>query len=114
MVAGGLIVVFTLQAMLTSGSFSFRIVIGALLAAVGGLYLKRPYFAVAPNRLTVYNAFGQIVKRYPFIDFSHIEIVNNNIYIHTEASARRPNPIKVRKWMTKPSDWKKLVKITGR
>ena len=110
---GGLIVVFTLRAMLASGSFSFRLVLGVLLVGIGGLYLKRPYFAIAPNRLTIYNFFGQIVKRYPFIDFRHLEIVDSRVYINA-GDTDPATQTKVRKWMTKPSDWKKLKQITGR
>lgn len=110
--AGGLVVVFTLRAILASSSFSFRIILGILLVAVGGLYLKRPYFAIAPNRLTVYNFFGQIVKRYPFIDFNHIELVSGKVYIKGEKTEAVPT--KIRKWMTKPGDWKKLRQLTDK
>ena len=112
---GLLIFGVTLQAILTAGVFSFRIFIGVLLAVIGLLYFKRPYFAIAPNRLTVYSFFGQVIKRYPFASFSSIEIDGGKVYIRAaEAENSNPYPfearelVKIRQWMTRSSDWKTL------
>ena len=119
LVVFGLIVCFlTLQAILSSGVFSFRILIGIIMLAVGAMYLKRPYFAIAPNRLTVYNFFGQTVKRYPFASFNQIEVEKGSVYIQTTdidragATAQTREPVKIRQWMTKSSDWQKLKRLS--
>ena len=109
--AGLLIFLLTLRAMLASSTFSFRLIVGILLIAVGSLYLKRPYFAIAPNRLTVYSFFGQVVKRYPFASFSDIEISGSNVYIKPTEAGDRPEKTKIHRWITRPADWKKLQQL---
>lgn len=117
----GLVVFFlSLQGILSSGDFSVRIFLGILLAVVGTLYLRRPYFAIAPNRLTVYNLFGQVIKRYPFINFNNIEVDEGKVYIRAVETSQNPASsvveheiVKIRQWMTKSSDWKKFQALTS-
>lgn len=117
---GILICLLALQVILTSGVFSFRILVGILFFLAGILCLRRPYFAIAPNRLTIYNLFGQVVKRYPFANFNNIEVENGRVYIraasaaHTGSVAEVREPVKIRQWMTKPSDWKMLKRLSAK
>ena len=105
------------RSMLISGTFSFRLFIGVLLVIVGWLYLTRPYFAIAPNRFTVYNFFGQTVKRYPFVSFDCIEIDGGRVYIrlpktNSTVSAEAHELVKVQRWMTKATDWQRLKRLS--
>ena len=113
--AGLLVFLLALRTILVDQVFSLRIFLGVLLIVVGLLYLKRPYFAIAPNRLTVYSFFGQVVKRYPFADFRNIEIDGGKVYIRAPEvdngnahSFEDRECVKIQKWMTQSSDWKKL------
>lgn len=116
---GLLFFLLALRTILIDQVFSLRIFLGILLIAVGLLYLKRHYFRIAPNRLTVYSFFGQVVKRYPFASFSNIEINSGKVYIRaSEIENGSASPfeqherVKIQKWMTKSSDWKKLKSLT--
>ncbi|MGB3767390.1 MAG: hypothetical protein WA947_12600 [Phormidesmis sp.] len=120
--AGLLIFLLSLRTILVDQVFSLRIFLGVLLAVVGLLYLKRPYFAIAPNRLTVYSFFGQVVKRYPFADFHSIEIDSGKVYIRAPDEApeaengnahsfENRERVKIQRWMTKSSDWKSLKRL---
>ena len=118
MLVGLLIFGLTLQTILATGTFSFRIFIGVLLAAIGLLYLQRPYFAIAPNRLTVYSFFGQVIKRYPFADFGSIAVENGKVYIRANETVNASSHsiearelVRIQRWMTKSSDWKKLKRL---
>ena len=107
---GLLFFILALRTILVNQVFSLRIFLGILLAAVGLLYLKRPYFKIAPNRLTVYSFYGQVVKRYPFASFSHIEINQDKVYVKNSEIENRER-VKIQRWMTKPADWQKLKRM---
>lgn len=118
----GLLNVFlALWLMLLTGEFSAAIVTGVVILAVGFLYLTRPCFAIAPNRITLYNLIGSPIKRYPFTNFSDIYIADKKVYIRnqdsvgtsTTGSAATNEKVKLTKWMIKPSDWKTLQSIAS-
>lgn len=120
MLIGLIFFLLALRTILIDQVFSLRIFLALLLAAVGLLYLKRPYFRIAPNRLTVYSFFGQVVKRYSFADFSSIKIDSSKVYIQASESENgnaypfeNRELVKIQKWMTKSSDWKKLKRMIG-
>ncbi len=100
-----------LRTILVDQVFSLRLFLGILLAAVGLLYLKRPYFRIAPNRLTVYSFYGQVVKRHPFAKFNDISINSGKVYLQT-SKTENPKRVKIQQWMTKPSDWKTFKRLT--
>ncbi len=101
-----------LWSMLQSNSFNSAIVLGVVLVIAGYLYLTRPYFVLAPNRLTIYNLIGRVVKRHPFETFSDLKIENNTLYIDGGFLGRdRPEPTKLKKWLVRPRDWKRLQEI---
>ncbi len=86
--------------------------IGIVVAVAGGLYLSRPYFAIAPNRLTLYNLLGNTVKRYPFESFSHLSLEKGALYIrNADEDAQQVN---VHQWMVKSADWKRLQALAQR
>jgi len=98
---------------LTAGKFNSAIITGIAIPIAGYLYLKRPYFVLAPNRLTVYNLIGSVVKRYPLAEFSSLHTDDTHLYIKDIYSSRdqpaaKTNPVKISKWLTKSSDWNKL------
>ncbi len=90
----------------TQGSFNSSILVSLVLGAVGFLYLTRPYFAIAPNRITIYNLIGKSVKRYPFATFSHIVVDNDSLYIEgaDEPGGQRER-VKVNKRLVRSKDW---------
>ncbi len=97
-----------LWAMLLEGGFIGAVVLGVLLMAVGFLYLSRPYFAIAPNRLTVYNLLGNPVKRYPFESFSHISIESGAFHIESGYADTSRERVNISRWMVRSSDWRRL------
>ncbi len=104
-----------LWVMLLSGEFSGAIVLGVLLTVIGVLYLKQPYFAIAPNRLTIYNLLGKSVKRYPFISYGHITVENGHVYIkseYTEETSSREK-VNISRWLVRPEDWARLTSMQG-
>lgn len=121
LVLGLLNVFLALWLMLLTGKFSVAIVTGVAISAVGFLYLTRPCFAIAPNRLTLYNLIGSPIKRYPFASFSDIYIEGKKVYIRdqnsletsTTGSVATTEKVKLTKWMVKPADWKTLQSIAS-
>ncbi|MGD1895756.1 MAG: hypothetical protein ACFB16_02270 [Phormidesmis sp.] len=112
LLAIGILTVFLiLLPMLLEGIFNSAIIIGVVCIVAGYLYCTRPYFAIAPNRLTLYNLIGSTVKRYPFPDFNHLNIENDRLYIETAASGTGHEKVKITKWMVKSTDWKKLEEL---
>ena len=103
----------TLWVMLLSGEFNGAIVLGLLLTIIGFLYLTRPYFAIAPNRLTIYNLLGKSVKRCPFASFNHLALENNSLYInssYTEETGAREK-VNISRWLVRSKDWARLSSI---
>ena len=88
--------------------------LGLLVTLLGILYLTRPYFRVAPNRLTVYNLLGKVVKRYPFVAFSNLKIEDDSLYVESSDVERdgQQEKVKIKKWMVRAEDWKRLQQIT--
>lgn len=93
---------------LLNGDFSGVLIVGLLAAITGILYLIRPYFAIAPNRLTVYQLTGKVAKRYPFAAFADISIEGNQVYISID---NQREPVKIARWMVKTADWHRLQSI---
>ncbi|MEL7141596.1 MAG: hypothetical protein AAFY33_03745 [Cyanobacteria bacterium J06643_4] len=96
-----------------NGGFNAGLVTGAVLTVVGYLYLTRPYFSLAPNRLTIYNLVGSPVKRYSFESFNDIAIESNVVYLESGAlTPRHKEKLKLTKWMVRGADWKKFCAMT--
>ncbi len=103
----------TIGSMIQSNSFNSVIIIGIASAITGYCYLTQPYFVLAPNRLTVYNLLGRVVKRYPFETFSDLKIERNTLCVEGSFLERdRFEPTKLRKWLVKSRDWEQLKTIT--
>lgn len=118
LLALGLLNLFlALWLMLVSGGFSSTIITGLVVTVVGFLYLTRPCFAIAPNRLTLYNLLGSSMKRYSFTELSDIQIDGKQVYIRVPYSEGGNVPgekVRLNKWMIKPSDWKKFQHLVSR
>ncbi len=108
---GGLTTLVSLQAILMNGRINGAIIIGVITTIIGILYLIRPYFSLAPNRLTVYNLLGNAVKRCPFESFGHLIIEKGTLYIENSNESREK--VKINRWMVKSADWKKLKQIAS-
>ncbi|MGC1309009.1 MAG: hypothetical protein WA885_17420 [Phormidesmis sp.] len=106
---GLLCTVLTVWDMLRAGEFSAVVIVGVVVAIAGYLYLTRPYFVLAPNRLTIYSPIGQVVKRYPLVAFSDIAVENGQVYI--ESLGREKT--KLSRFLTRSADWKTLERIAG-
>ena len=102
----------SLWMMLSKGGFIGAAVLGLLLMAVGFLYLSRPYFTIAPNRLTVYNLLGNAVKRYPFESFSHLSIEGGALYIESAYADAAREKVNINRWMVRSADWKQLQALS--
>ena len=103
-----------LWVMLLAGDFNGGIVVGIVVSVAGFLYLTRPCFSLAPNRLTLYSPIGAVIKRYPYGSITDIKVDNNKVYI---AAADRRSPqekekVKLAKWMVQPQDWQMLRQLT--
>ncbi len=110
---GSVTAAMSLWAMLLEGGFMGAAVLGVLLMAVGFLYLTRPYFAIAPNRLTVYNLLGNAVKRYPFGSFSRLSIENATLYIESSYADGTREKANISRWMVRSADWKRLQALSN-
>jgi hypothetical protein len=107
---GGVIAAISLKAMSQQGGFIGLMVIGVVIIAMGGLYLRQPYFAIAPNRLTLYNLLGNSIKRYPFESFSHLSLENGTLYIESGYASKEK--VNIRQWMVKSADWQQLQALS--
>ena len=89
------------------------ILISCSVASLGILYLTRPYFGVAPNRLTIYSVLGKVAKRYPFAAFSSLKIENDSLYIESSDGERdsQREKVKIKKWAIRAEDWERLQQI---
>ncbi|MGB7086445.1 MAG: hypothetical protein WBD47_12890 [Phormidesmis sp.] len=101
----------SLWRMLLSGGFNSVIVVGIVAMIMGYLYLTRPYFSLAPNRLTVYGPIGNVIKRYSFVDFDAIRVEGNRIYIEGSTDSSSREKVRLSKWLIHAEDWKRLVAI---
>ncbi len=103
----------TIGSMIQSSSFNSFIIIGIASVIAGYFYLTQPYFTLAPNRLTIYNPFGKVVKRYPFKTFSHLKIERDTLYVEGSFLERdRYEPTNIKRLLVKPKDWEKIKAIT--
>ena len=102
-----------LWVMLLAGEFSGAIVLGVLLTVIGVLYLKQPYFAIAPNRLTIYNLLGKSVKRYPFASYDHIIVENGSVYIKSDYAedTNQSKKVNISRWLVRSKDWAQMASI---
>ena len=112
MLLGAIASLMSLWLMLLNNQFNVAIVIGLAALLFGYLYLTRPYFVIAPNRITVYNPMGKVVKRYPFASFDHLHTENKHLYIESgylETGSREK--VNLHKWMVRAQDWRQLEAI---
>lgn len=111
---GLLVTLIIVWSMLLSGEFSVRIIVGILPVIIGVLYLTRPYFVVAPNRLTVYSPIGQVMKRYPFRSFDDVQVINGRLYVESNDPTKTgAEKVKVSRRLTHEKDWKTLKGFTN-
>ena len=110
LIIGGINLLLAVWLMLLEGIFNSGTITGIVVTAAGYLWLTRPYFAIAPNRLTVYNLIGSTAKRHPFKAFSDLKIKGTYLYIEdaVEISSEKVN---ITQRLTKATDWEKLKTI---
>ncbi|MEL6939996.1 MAG: hypothetical protein AAFO84_12460 [Cyanobacteria bacterium J06598_1] len=116
LILGGLNLMIVLRAILITGTFNSGIITGIASTVVGYLFLTRPYFAIAPNRLTIYNLIGSTVKRYPFKAFSNLQVEGSQLHIkdtEDEMTVVTGRKVNIRKWIIKSEDWKRLEAIAN-
>ncbi|MEL6816446.1 MAG: hypothetical protein AAFP03_16785 [Cyanobacteria bacterium J06598_3] len=107
--------VLTLWVMLLDGQFSSSIISGILPTIIGFLYLTRPYFVIAPNRLTIYSPIGKAVKRYPFANFKDLKIIDGKLYIESSDRALTgAEKVKVSKGLVHAKDWKAIESFASK
>jgi hypothetical protein len=94
--------------LLLLGELNGAIVVGVLVTIAGYCYLTRPYFVIAPHRLTIYNPIGQVVKRYPLAAFNDILVSDRTVHIKSNG----PEKLKLNKWLVRPADWARLEAIS--
>lgn len=111
---GLLCLLLNIWILLLSGTFNGGVIVGAIVTVVGILYLTRPCFSVAPNRLSLYSPAGMVVKRYPFVALTDIQVEGNKLYIASPGaqSPSQREKVSIAKWMVNPTDWKTLTQIT--
>ncbi|MEO0540350.1 MAG: hypothetical protein AAFZ80_05730 [Cyanobacteria bacterium P01_A01_bin.105] len=80
-------------------------ILGILFLIAGYLYLKRPYFEVRPNRVTVYNLLGNVVKRYPLTPNERLTVQGRKLLIEQDGMARK---VAVSRFLIKDADWEAL------
>ncbi|MEO1590644.1 MAG: hypothetical protein AAFU71_05045 [Cyanobacteria bacterium J06632_22] len=86
-------------------------VLGILFLVVGYLYLKRPYFDVKADRITIYNLLGNVVKRYPLTPHERLKVENNKLLIEQSGMARK---VAVSRFLIKNEDWAALLQQIDR
>ena len=82
-------------------------ILGILFLIVGYLYLKRPYFEVKPDRITIYNLLGNVVKRYPLTPHEQLRVKDNKLLIEQAGMERK---VAVARFLVKNEDWEALLK----
>ncbi len=82
-------------------------ILGILFLIVGYLYLKRPYFEVKPDRITIYNLLGNVVKRYPLTPHEQLTVKDNKLLIEQAGMERK---VAVARFLVKNEDWEALLK----
>ncbi|MEM9908318.1 MAG: hypothetical protein AAF921_25180 [Cyanobacteria bacterium P01_D01_bin.44] len=107
LLAGGINLFLSVWILLL-GELSITIVTGIIVTTIGLLYLTKPYFAVEPDRVVMYNLLGMPVKTYTLEPSSTVSIEGNQLYINTSGTQTK---VSVTKWLTSPNDWQRLSKI---
>lgn len=97
--------------MLLEGGFSGAVVLGLLLTLIGVLYLRQPYFAIAPNRLTIYNLLGKPIQRYPFASWAQFSLEANTLYIEGAEASEGKTKVKLNAWMVNSADWERVKSL---
>ena len=108
-VLGGINVVLGIWLLLLGQLVSAGI-LGILFLIVGYLYLKRTYFDVKPDRITVYNLLGNVVKRYPLTPNEQLLLKNNKVVIEQAGMERK---VAVSSFLIKNEDWAALESRLG-
>lgn len=112
---GLLATILTLWVMLLEGQFSSTIISGILPTIIGFLYLTRPYFVIAPNRLTIYSPIGKAVKRYPFANFNDLKIIDGKLYIESnDSKLTGAEKVKVSRGLVHAKDWKVIESFASK
>lgn len=109
LLAGGINLFLSVWVLLL-GELSITIVTGVIVTTIGLLYLTKPYFAVEPDRVVMYNLLGMSVRQYDLEPSSTVSIEGNQLYINTSGTQTR---VSVTKWLTNPKDWQKLQRLGG-
>lgn len=105
---GGLCAVFGLSAVVQTRQVSSLAAIGILVFLLGWVCLRRPYFLLEPQQLTVYGLFGLPTRRYTFESWDVVKADNRRIYIDDEGITRK---VPVIPWLVKTSDWLTLREL---
>ncbi|MEO0757755.1 MAG: hypothetical protein AAFY78_12895 [Cyanobacteria bacterium J06648_16] len=85
-------------------------IIGILLLGIGYLYLKRPYFEVRQDRITLYNLLGNVVKRYPLTPHEQLTTDGKKLLIEQAGMTRK---VAVNRFLIKNEDWASLESRIG-
>ncbi|TDD23404.1 hypothetical protein [Nonomuraea diastatica] len=88
--------------LLLLGSFSPTIVVGLIVAGLGVVYLRRPYFRVEPQAIVLAAPIGPAERRFPIPAGGSPRLEGNRIVIDEAGRARK---VPVRKGMAHPADW---------
>ena len=108
LVSGSLCMVFGLSKAVQAHQVSPLAAIGVLVALLGWVCLRRPYFLLEPHQLTVYGLFGMPTRRYTFESWEVVKADNRHIYIDDGGITKKAP---VLPWLVKTGDWLALREL---
>lgn len=106
-ILGIILLILNLMLLNTRGSNPMGLLMGAMITAMGALYLTRPAFELRSNELVLFNLFGMELKRYPFGSLRDFQVMNNKIYISSEGSSKK---VRISKAMIRSNDWDEFMR----
>ncbi|WP_216714191.1 hypothetical protein [Taishania pollutisoli] len=109
MIISGIIIFgLNMYLMTISSRMPIQLFLGIFFIIIGAFYFKRPMFELRENEIVLFNAFGMVVKRYPFNSMEELIIVDNKIYIENGSSRKR---VRLSSFSANKSEWDQFIAL---
>jgi hypothetical protein len=106
-ILGIVLLILNMMLLNSRGSNPMGLLMGAMITAIGALYLTRPAFELRSNELVMFNLLGMELKRYPFGSLRDFQVIGGKIYIASEGSSKK---VRISKAMIRSTDWEDFMR----
>ncbi len=108
LVSGFIIFAVNLYLINTNSRLPFQLFLGLFLMIIGAFSFKRPIFELRTNEIVLFNAFGMVIKRYPFDSMEELVIVDNKIYMEKDGQRQR---VRISNFSANKAEWDRFISM---